>query len=554
MELTQTAAPKEKKFRFWMPLDEIKKGKDKDGKDVMVLGGIASTNRTDTDGESLDPSGFDISYLKEKGVVNWNHNKSPEAVIGEPSKAMFKKGNLYIESTLYPDSKLAKDVYALAKTLKANSTSRRLGYSIEGKALERDINDPNQVTKAMITGVAVTICPKNPDSIIDIIKGEFHEFNDTVKPEDNPNIDELFLAANGGKTTNIVDIVREDGMRVVVDADYNIKISKANETEEEDDDTKTEKDLNTSSGAALVRESVEGVPKRLCKGEVFEKIFDTLGVIELSKANLIYETLNNLTMATKKNNDAMSNITEDVLEKALSKLGDLTKGEGAESQDEQITTGKGGKMPKQGDKGAFKKSAKKDDEEEMEDEEEEDDEPVEKPAKKKIEKSAKIKKDEDADDDMEKGGNDALAKAIIAGFGSLGVVMKGMNDKLNAIAEKQDLVEKGMSDLNDLVDDIGSQAPAPKSTTKAGSKPVERNFNKGMEDEFEKGEQQEAPANQLSVSKNKTQVLNLLDKCTFEKGFDNEFAGALTRFENTGAISGNIVTKVKAATGISLVA
>lgn len=177
-------------FRFWVPLDTINKSTDKEGRTIMKVGGIASTKTKDMDGESLDPEGFDISYLKNKGIVNWNHNKSPNAIIGEPTKANITKAGLHVECELYPDNPLANQVYELAETLEKNSKTRRLGFSIEGKATERDELDPTKVTKAMVTNIALTISPKNPDSIVNIIKGNFNELNDDeLKPYDLFNSD-----------------------------------------------------------------------------------------------------------------------------------------------------------------------------------------------------------------------------------------------------------------------------------------------------------------------------------------------------------------------------
>ena len=51
-------------FNFWTPV-EITKGKDESGKNIMKLGGIASTFDEDADGEFLDPNGFDISDFKK---------------------------------------------------------------------------------------------------------------------------------------------------------------------------------------------------------------------------------------------------------------------------------------------------------------------------------------------------------------------------------------------------------------------------------------------------------------------------------------------------------
>ena len=78
---------------------------------------------------------------------------------------------------LYSDSQLAKDVYGLAELLQKNSKKRRLGFSIEGKVLERDPLDESKITKARLTGLAITHIPKNPATICEIMKGERDGFD-----------------------------------------------------------------------------------------------------------------------------------------------------------------------------------------------------------------------------------------------------------------------------------------------------------------------------------------------------------------------------------------
>ena len=160
------------KFRFWVPAN-IEKATDKDGKKIMKLGGIASCSAEDSDGEELITDGFDISYLKSCGTINWHHQSknSPAAIIGEPTKAEIRKDGLFVEATLYPDSKIAREVYELAEVLEKNSKTRRLGFSVEGTALARDPNNQKKIIKAAITAVAVTHQPKNPKTLAEIIKG-----------------------------------------------------------------------------------------------------------------------------------------------------------------------------------------------------------------------------------------------------------------------------------------------------------------------------------------------------------------------------------------------
>ena len=53
----------------------------------------------------------------------------------------------------------------------ASGTDRKPGFSVEGRALERDKNNPKKVTKALITNVAMTMTPVNANSFADIVKG-----------------------------------------------------------------------------------------------------------------------------------------------------------------------------------------------------------------------------------------------------------------------------------------------------------------------------------------------------------------------------------------------
>lgn len=143
----------------------------------MKVKGICSSATEDSDGETLHPSGFNVSPLLSTGFLNYNHQaqKTASAIIGEPTKAeIINNGkDLYIEGFLYPDSEEAKAVFGLAQTLEKNSPSRRLGFSIEGKATKRDPFNDKIILAADITSVAITPCPKNPNTLLSIMKGEY---------------------------------------------------------------------------------------------------------------------------------------------------------------------------------------------------------------------------------------------------------------------------------------------------------------------------------------------------------------------------------------------
>ena len=183
-------------FTFWCPIEKAQEAVDPTtGEQIMRLGGIASTSDEDADGEFLDPQGFDITPLLANGLVNWHHQAKgqPTAIIGEPTKAEIRPEGLYIETELYPSSKIACDVWELANTLERDSKTRRLGYSIEGKVLKRKSDDQKspdfkKIVKAVITGVAITHQPKNPKTFANIIKGEIDdEDDDIINSADNRN-------------------------------------------------------------------------------------------------------------------------------------------------------------------------------------------------------------------------------------------------------------------------------------------------------------------------------------------------------------------------------
>lgn len=207
-------------FNFFVPLDISKGDKDKEGREKMIISGVASTMEEDADGETLDPNGFDLSHFMRYGFINYNHmsKSNPLAIIGEPIESKIKDNKFYVKGELYPDSELAKSVYKAAKTLKKNSKRRRLGFSVEGKVIERDPNNDKLVKKAIITGLAVTPSPKNYNSLLDIVKG---------------NCDTLFCKYDFEKDGNyIIDEVVE-GERITIDGDLNVERRKV-EPEGED--------------------------------------------------------------------------------------------------------------------------------------------------------------------------------------------------------------------------------------------------------------------------------------------------------------------------------
>lgn len=184
------------KFNFYIPID-IVKSKDKDSKDKeskydnMMFKGVASDNSEDTEGESLEPSGYDLSYLLKYGFFDYNHmakrTGDPNFFIGEPTDAKISGNQLLVKGKLWKTSEMARKVWDTMLTLKDSSSDRKIGMSIEGKALERDKVNPKKVTKALITNIAITMNPVNTNSWVDIVKGQQKE--DYIEYEEEKSCD-----------------------------------------------------------------------------------------------------------------------------------------------------------------------------------------------------------------------------------------------------------------------------------------------------------------------------------------------------------------------------
>ena len=592
----------EKNFKFWFPA-EISKAKGKDGKTKMVLGGIASTIDTDTDGENLVTKGFDINPLKQFGLVNWHHGAktNPETIIGEPSVAELRKGGLYVEAELYKDSVMAKNVYDLAKVMEKNSKTRRLGFSIEGRAIERDPMNEKRITKAAITGVAITHMPKNIHTLAEIIKGETIDYSEDEEENNTIDVEELNKALENelleAKCALADQIIKGD-------------------VGEDEDDTQKSLSTDSTSGKAVAKEHVDGQLKnqtsaskltekeKIVKAEIYDKIFSSFPDIDISKAKKVYliiqkvsemknvktptdeditKAMNHLGIelnseegddVTKANATDEASETEDIIDKG-EKANELEKSEDGK----EIVKGKPmapvNSDPTEDDgDGKTKKVDKKPD----------GDNTPAKTSKGSVEKSYMKKGDHYVEMHIENGelvqngeleylkkGEDFIAlgeaemqrseitKAISEGFGVIETkqneISKAMGTVLMKFNEENEEFQKG---VNDRLEAIEKGTPGRKSFPNA--KAAEKTFNKSAEEDISGANNGEAKdPNTISVSGNRGLVGTVLEKAMYapaEKGggLDPVFEKALTVFEASGNVEAVTIKELKAKFGISLVA
>lgn len=142
-------------FRFHLEAD-IQKSEDASD-DVRLIRGYASTADQDRQGESLLQKGLDISDFVNHGYFNYDHDNS--IILGYPLQTckVDSKG-FWVEGHLLKGVPQADRIWELAKALKKSNAPRRIGFSVEGKVVERS---GNKIVKAKIYNVAITTNPVN---------------------------------------------------------------------------------------------------------------------------------------------------------------------------------------------------------------------------------------------------------------------------------------------------------------------------------------------------------------------------------------------------------
>lgn len=343
------------KFNFFVPAKFEKSGEDGE----MKISGICSSSVEDTDGETLEPSGFDFQPLLEKGYYNWNHqaSKDPGAILGRPVSATIINGgkDFYTEGFLYKGLPQAKDLYQLAKTLEKEDPSRKLGFSIEGQAIQRDPINPKRITKARITGIAITHCPKNPNTLLNIIKGEYQdsfieeqvEEINTEKGGEGSKGGNIIGHTKSGKPIYAIKNARHEAKYTSQDhndaayahLDHASKLHKEGKEDQADRHNsmfdehmgtyrhkrrQEEIDKSISTENVPMPESIDGVKKQiLTKSQIYISIFDTY-TKDIEKSEQIYNFITNVSQKLFN----MADITKETLEKAFQLLdSSIEKGE-----------------------------------------------------------------------------------------------------------------------------------------------------------------------------------------------------------------------------------
>lgn len=146
-------------YRFGVPLAKSYESSER-GVKQYIMEGVASDESIDQQGETLILKGFDFNPLLQLGVINWDHQKKADAIIGEPLTAEIRKGcQFFVRGNLFVDDiPQAAAAWKLAKAMERNGSNRKLGWSVEGAVLARY---GRQIMKSECRHLALTHQPVN---------------------------------------------------------------------------------------------------------------------------------------------------------------------------------------------------------------------------------------------------------------------------------------------------------------------------------------------------------------------------------------------------------
>jgi len=157
-------------FKFHVPLVAWEKSSDDN---PMRVGGIVSTDDLDRQQETVLQDGLDFSPFLSHGWFNDNHGQKTVDVLGYPTGAhrvsrgeVLPNGETSSYNGWWTEGYLlntdeGRRVYELCTALEKTGGDRRIGFSIEGKVLQRDKRDKSRIVAAEVRNVAVTHCPVN---------------------------------------------------------------------------------------------------------------------------------------------------------------------------------------------------------------------------------------------------------------------------------------------------------------------------------------------------------------------------------------------------------
>lgn len=149
-----------------------------------IVQGIASCEVKDAEGERIIQKGIDCDPLMKSGYINWDHRdkEGPAYLIGYPIE--FRLVNavdykqqlgksvdgmaLWVKGELYKNKQKARDVWEHIQA--TSGTPRQLGWSVQGRVVDRDAREKSRITKSQVHHLAITHQPVNQCTFAEMAK------------------------------------------------------------------------------------------------------------------------------------------------------------------------------------------------------------------------------------------------------------------------------------------------------------------------------------------------------------------------------------------------
>lgn len=167
-------------FRFLVPAHvDVDLAKSNPADERRIIRGFASTPTIDRQDESIVQKGLIIDDFINHGWFNYDHDNTK--IVGYPNADGTKilPEGFWVEGELLKGVPLADSLWELAVALKKSQAPRCLGFSVEGKVLERD-KVTNRILKARVFNVAITPNPVNPTATWEAVCKSFSEGADAA--------------------------------------------------------------------------------------------------------------------------------------------------------------------------------------------------------------------------------------------------------------------------------------------------------------------------------------------------------------------------------------
>lgn len=166
------------------------------------IAGIISAETKDRQGDTILQRGLEFDQFLQGGWYNDNHSKDTDGVVGVPEMVQqFEKGavlpngetahaNLtWAEGYLLKGHPRADKLWHLGQALKKSGRGRKLGFSVEGGIKRRQGPQGKTIAKAIVRNVAVTNCPVNLDTSMEILGKSLDVLEHTTWDDDAAQVE-----------------------------------------------------------------------------------------------------------------------------------------------------------------------------------------------------------------------------------------------------------------------------------------------------------------------------------------------------------------------------